>query len=680
VTRDRRRCLVLLTLLVLPGAGSAQAGRGRPRPQVSRWEVPGFDFRPDGAWRRWARAVRERRALLLSEGAFTALNAPLAAGVARPAASAVAGVLKVPAILFNFKDVTVPFDTSVFNQILFAPAPVGAAAGRPYTYRSFYRELSNGLLDIQGQTYGPARLDSAEVYYAGGTSTTCQAQNPFNSTNCNGVWSGPAIARMQSGLAEALRKLDSTVDFAPFADTSGFVPLVMFLQPAAGGECGPPSAPQNHLWSHRFALPTPFVTNDPDPYHAGQFVKISDYVLEPAVGGETSCNPTQPMPIGTVAHETGHGFGLPDLYDTGGNSEGVGEYSLMGSGNFTSPFSPSRLDAWSLSTLGWVTVVPADTGGHYAFGPAPTSDTTFLVRPTGANPRGEYFLLENRQAVQADSAMIRIHCQVSGAAMPPCGGGLLVWHVDSQQVVDGAFSNTVNSGPIHGVALLQADGLGNLDANPASSASNRGDGGDPYPGLSGNTTLSSTSVPNDVLNSGVCSGVRVDSIVQAVPNSTMRFVLGLAGAEPVAITTAAALPGGLWGYFYALTLGAACGSGTYTWAVDSGAPPPGVTLSSAGALQGAPADTGSYSFRATVTSGATSARRTFTVRITEPVLTKQQVLALAFQGPQPPSDNLRSYLDLQGNKNGTFDIGDVLRWLVRTGNVPAPAPVAGARR
>src|SRR5581483_3293822 len=77
-----------------------------------------------------------------------------------------------------------------------------------------------------------------------------------------------------------------------------------------------------------------------------------------------------------------------------------------------------------------------------------------------------------------------------------------------------------------------------------------------------------------------------------------------------------------------------------------------------------------------VTSGATSAQRTFTVRITEPVLTKQQVLALAFQGPQPPSDNLRSYLDLQGNKNGTFDIGDVLRWLVRTGNASAPARAA----
>src|SRR5256886_14070186 len=48
-------------------------------------------------------------------------------------------------------------------------------------------------------------------------------------------------------------------------------------------------------------------------------------------------------------HETGHGFSLPDLYDTDGSSEGVGEYSLMGSGNYTSSFSPSRMDVWSLN-------------------------------------------------------------------------------------------------------------------------------------------------------------------------------------------------------------------------------------------------------------------------------------------------------------------------------------------
>src|SRR3989454_4532068 len=102
--------------------------------------------------------------------------------------------------------------------------------------------------------------------------------------------------------------------------------------------------------------------------------------------------------------------------------------------------------------------------------PISTSDSAFIVQPTGLNPRGEYFLLENRQPVQSDSAMIRIHCQVSGNP-PFCGGGLLIYHVDAQQGANGtAFgNNSVQNGPIHGLELIQADGLGNLDANPSSA-------------------------------------------------------------------------------------------------------------------------------------------------------------------------------------------------------------------
>src|SRR3989442_6375267 len=49
----------------------------------------------------------------------------------------------------------------------------------------------------------------------------------------------------------------------------------------------------------------------------------SDLILESGLGGVTGCDVTQIMPIGTVAHETGHGFGLPDLYSTDGSSEGI---------------------------------------------------------------------------------------------------------------------------------------------------------------------------------------------------------------------------------------------------------------------------------------------------------------------------------------------------------------------
>src|SRR5213076_892437 len=300
---------------------------------------------------------------------------------------------------------------------------------------------------------------------------------------------------MQTGLTEALRHADSLVDWTKFTSHGDTLDLVVFVQPAKDGACGgapggASASTNNHIWAHRATLNQPFITHSPAP--AGGSLTVVDYIIQSGVGGEVSCDGGQIMSVGTVAHETGHGFGLPDLYDTGGETEGVGRWSLMGAGNYSSPLSPARMDAWSLNELGWVTLAPLTGAGAYGFGAAPTADSVFLVRPTGSNPRGEYFLLENRQAVQADTALIRNACQVwyQDSTRTSCSGGLLIWHVDSQQVVNGSLSNEVNHGPIHGLELLQADGRANLDADatirctpPAQGCSDRGDAGDPYPGI-----------------------------------------------------------------------------------------------------------------------------------------------------------------------------------------------------
>lgn len=516
-----------LLVAVGVGAAPAAAAQGKLHP---RWEIPGFDFRPDGAFRKWARRVAAYRAALLARGNFRALNAPPVPG-AGPAASpqAVAGTVHIPAVLFQFAGGTLPVlnrDTSDYTTVLFGATPPGS---NPYTERTFYEQMSNGLLSLQGNALGFITLDSAENHYAGKPGT-CSG-NPYGGSSCNGLFSGPAQISMQAGLQEALQKLEATMhpDWSvyDYDASTGELNLVIFVQPAEDGACGP--AASNHLWSHRWALSTPYTTKTPWPGHAGHFLTIENYTLQSGVGGTSACDPGTIMAIGTATHETGHAFGLPDLYDVSQQTEGAGEWSLMGSGNYTAPYSPSRMDSWSLSQLGWVTVVPITTGGTYAFGPAPTSDTAFLVRARGANPRGEYYLLENRQAALADTAMIRIHCAESyfpSAPPPSCGGGLLVWHVDSEQVAICNFPvNCVNAAGIHGVELEQADGLANLDATPNTSQSNRGDAGDPYPGLSGNTRFGTGTNPAAIKNIGGFAGFTLDSIAQLVPGGAMSFVL-----------------------------------------------------------------------------------------------------------------------------------------------------------
>jgi Divergent InlB B-repeat domain len=180
-------------------------------------------------------------------------------------------------------------------------------------------------------------------------------------------------------------------------------------------------------------------------------------------------------------------------------------------------------------------VVPLTQSGTYAIGPAPTAESTYVVRVQGSNPRGEYFLLENREAVLADTGMIAAHCAKSHNP-PNCGGGLLIWHVDSIQVANNGFhvSNRVNAGSIHGVELEQADGLRNLEYPDGNPQSTRGDAGDPYPGITNNTLFSFKTNPAALKNSdGSFVGFAIDSIRRTGTNGPVTFRLRFGGVTQV---------------------------------------------------------------------------------------------------------------------------------------------------
>jgi hypothetical protein len=150
------------------------------------------------------------------------------------------------------------------------------------------------------------------------------------------------------------------------------------------------------------------------------------------------------------------------------------------------------------------------------------ADTVFLADVQGDNPRNEFFLIENRQAVESDSAMIRIHCARSQDPAG-CGGGLMLWHVDGAKacMINVCTGNNVNTGLIHGVALEEADGLRQL-----WGTDNRGDAGDPYPGVAQNSAFSFTTTPPATKNvDGTFVGFAIDSIQQLVPNGALRFQL-----------------------------------------------------------------------------------------------------------------------------------------------------------
>ena len=190
----------------------------------------------------------------------------------------------------------------------------------------------------------------------------------------------------------------------------------------------------------------------------------------------------------------------------------------MGSGNYSRPYSPASYDAWSLNTLGWATLDTLGTSRTVTTGARLLSDTIFYARTD--NPL-EYLLVENRQAVLSDTAHMNPALPATCPLLGFCAKspGLLFWLIDQGQVNNGMSSNAVNTGPIHGVALIQADGLNQLRV-PGSR--NRGDRGDSYPGTSGNTRLSLLSNPGARDNFGSYLGFIVDRIEQ-LPGTAMRF-------------------------------------------------------------------------------------------------------------------------------------------------------------
>jgi hypothetical protein len=84
-------------------------------------------------------------------------------------------------------------------------------------------------------------------------------------------------------------------------------------------------------------------------------------------------------------------------------------------------------------------------------------------------------------------------------------------------------------------------------------------------------------------------------------------------------------------------------------------------------VSGFPRQTGDFTYTATVTSGAQSNAKTFTLSVTAPALATADVTTHLL-GPATPlnADQIR-YLDFLGNNNGIFDIGDFLAWVKLTG-------------
>ncbi|TQD48242.1 putative Ig domain-containing protein, partial [Marilutibacter aestuarii] len=138
--------------------------------------------------------------------------------------------------------------------------------------------------------------------------------------------------------------------------------------------------------------------------------------------------------------------------------------------------------------------------------------------------------------------------------------------------------------------------------------------------LGSNGVLSGTATAGGTFNFIVTA---TDSVTAPGPNSGSRAYSLTIAAASVALAPAS-LPPGMVGTAYAATLSANGGTAPYTFAVTAGVLPPGVSLSSSGAMSGTPATAGSFNFTVTTTdsssgTGPYTASRPYSVTIANAV-------------------------------------------------------------
>ncbi|MDA0986462.1 MAG: M6 family metalloprotease domain-containing protein [Bacteroidetes bacterium] len=389
-----------------------------------------------------------------------------------------------PVLFGKYSDKNEIYTTTQFQQLLFSgPNATG-------TVTDFYKENSYNQLIMTGECIGWYRLPRTQDYY---------------------VKDGGRNAGLSYGgrdfTIDLMVQADKNIDYGKYVskvDAEGaHVTLLVIYHSGADAASG-----ADNIWSHRWnirdRLKTRKSSNDTlidvsrilsngryltnDTLNGLPVIIDGDYCIQPELRGSNNSS-GQMKPIGVLAHELGHIFGLPDLYDTDNSSAGVGNWCVMSGGSYGADGrheeTPAQFSAWCKEKLGWVvpkiitTYIPNQQIKYVEKYPE-----IYKFYPKGNSAGSQYFLVENRQKFGYDKYLFE--------------GGLLIWHIDNSKT-----SNANENARL--VDLEQADGLHQLNTSTV-----RGDAGDPFPGSSTNRTFDGYSNPNskDYLNQQTYVGIR----------------------------------------------------------------------------------------------------------------------------------------------------------------------------
>jgi len=365
-------------------------------------------------------------------------------------------------LLVKFRNQSTRFQPSAFDPVF---------NGASDSVREYYSEISYGQWRMVSTVTDWITLNNDDSYYA---------YNDYTYGN------------PEQMIVEAVDYLNGQgFDFTRFdSNGDGIIDAVDVIHSGGGYEN---TGNANHIHSHYADLRwygMDFTTHDG--------IRIVAYHTEPEVRGD-GVSITQ---IGVICHETGHFFGLPDLYDYGYDSSGIGLWGVMCMGPWAGPGMdgtvPTHFCAWSKYKLGLLEPqhIQVTTSSVML---RPVERQTEIVRIDEDMPSSQYFLLENRQKTGYDQYLP--------------GSGLLIFHVDDNQEDNDDQNHYL-------VDLEQADGRRDLNR----SANDFGDSSDPYP-TGGNDEFSESTTPSSKGYGQSSSKIGVTGITRSGVDITFNVLL-----------------------------------------------------------------------------------------------------------------------------------------------------------
>ena len=409
------------------------------------------------------------------------------------------GEVNIAVVLVQFQDVKFTYTKEDVDNLLNTEGyklenPFAESVG---SARDYFIAQSDGKFRPNFMVTDIVTLDNNMAYYGG--------------NNSSGDDKKPSYA-----IKEGIQKANATFDFSQCDNNGdGEVEFVYCIYAGYSESYG---AEENTIWPHQWELSAQagLITVDGvrcNTYAcSGELVYNEDYESE--IGKVLAG-------IGLICHEFSHCLGLHDIYDVTYESGnwGMDYWDVMDQGNYAAEgYVPVGYSAYQRDFCGWRKLVVLEEKGDYSMEPLTQRGVAYKI-VNDANPN-EYYILENRKQEEWDSYLFN--------------SGMLVIHVDyNKSAWDNNTINTTKNHPRY--TLIPADNklavYGDVSAQEFVASLK----GDVWPGTSGNTELTNTSIPAAKVYTGGYMNKPVRNIEYKDNIISFNFMGGMFSGAPAGL-------------------------------------------------------------------------------------------------------------------------------------------------